>query len=151
MPGLTALFKAGCFDNDNINTLNTNLANTSGQVGTPVNNSAVPFGNYTTTGTAVTLLPSGHPAGTYRVSLFAVITTTFVTAANVGHTLGWTDDQGAHTQANTLGALTAGTLQTVVTNVRSTGAAAITVTELAGTSNASAGAMALSVVVERLI
>src|SRR5262249_53972975 len=91
---------------------------------------------------AVTLLASGHAAGTYRVSVFAVITTTFVTAANVGHTIGWTDDQGAHTQANTLSALTAGTFHTFVTNVRSTGAAAVTLTELAGTSKVWGGGMA---------
>src|SRR5262249_50916026 len=114
-------------------------------------NGTVAFGNYTTTGTAVTLLASGHAAGTYRISLFAVVTTTFVTAANVGHTLGWTDYQGAHTQANTLSALTAGTFQSVAFVLRSTGAAALTVTEIAGTSNASAGAMALSAFVERLV
>lgn len=156
-PTLTTLFKAGCFEADTINALNTNLTNVNtaftnspGLVGTPINGS-VAFGNYTTGGTSNTLLASGHAAGTYRISVFAVITTTVTTAANIGHTLGWTDDQGAHTQANQMSALTAGTTQTVVTVVRSTGAAAITLTEIAGTSNAGAGAVALSAFVERLV
>ena len=156
MPGtaLTALTKQGCFDADVMNAINTNatniVANTPGLVGTPINGS-VAFGSYTTGGTSNTLLASGHAAGTYRISVFAVITTTITTAANIGHTLGWTDDQGAHTQVNTMGALTAGTTQTFVTVVRSTGAAAITLTEVAGTSNAGAGAVALSAFVERLV
>ena len=149
MPGLVALVKEGCFDADNRNAVNAAIAATPGLVGTAVNGT-IPFGNYTTGGTVVTLLPAGHAAGTYRLSISAVVTTTFVTAANVGHTLGWTDDQGARTQVNTLGALTAGTNSLVTIPVRSTGAAAITVTEIAGTSNASAGAMALTVTVERL-
>jgi len=153
--GPSTIVKQGCFDADVVNALNANMVNSSFPndstiVGT-VNNSAVPFGNYTTAGTAVTLLAAGGAAGTYRVTIFAVITTTFVTAANVGHTVGWTDDNGAHTATNTLGALTAGTFLSSTNVFRSTGAAAITVTEIAGTSNASAGVMALSVICERLL
>lgn len=147
------LIKAGCFEADSINIINTALAaaNTSpGIVGTTLNNSAVPFGNYTTGGTAVTLLPAGAPAGTYRITISAVITTTFTGATAVQHNLGWTDDQGARTQTNALGALTAGTNQLVTATVRSTGAAAITLTEVGTVSNATAGAMAITATVERL-
>lgn len=156
MPGLSVstLTKQGCFDADVMNALNTTLGNlnagTGGIVGS-TNNGAVPFGNYTTGGTALTLVASGAPAGTYRVTIYAVITTTFTGATTVGHTLGYTDDQGARTTTNALGALTAGTLLTSTQTIRSTGAAAITVTEIATGANATAGAMALSVVVERLL
>jgi hypothetical protein len=153
--GPVTIVKQGCFDADVVNALNANIVNTSfpnaPTVAATFSNSAIPFGNYTTAGTAVTLLAAGHPAGTYRVTMYAVITTTFATAANVGHTLGYTDDQGARTQTNTLGALVAGTTLSSVGNLRSTGATALTVTEIAGTSNATAGVMALSVIVERVI
>jgi hypothetical protein len=152
MPGqIGTLVKAGALEADTLNALNSAFSSTAGVVGTPVNATAVPFGNYTTGGTVVTLVPAGAAAGTYRVNIFAVVTTTFVTATTVGHTIGWTDDQGAHTQANALSALTAGTFQTVSTIVRSTGAAAITVTEIATVASATAGAMALSAFVERLV
>jgi len=152
MPGLALTFPhQGCFDasaaSDLSGVLNANFASLTG---TAVN-ATVPFGNYTTAGTSVTVLPAGQPAGTYRISLFAVITTSFATSTAIQHVLGWTDDQGAHTQTNALSALTAGTFQTVSTMVRSTGTAAITVLEQATVANATAGAMALSVVVERLL
>lgn len=152
MPGLTTLIvKQGCFDADVANSINGAFTNTPGIVGTTQNNSAVPFGNYTTGGTAVTILPSGSPAGTYRITVYAVITTTFTGATVVQHVLGYTDDQGARTVTFALGALTAGTLLTSTNTFRSTGAAAITITEQATVSNATAGAMALSVTLERLI
>jgi hypothetical protein len=168
MPGQTAptapstLFKSGCFDADNINAINTNLTNVQtgltntqsqspGLVGTPINNAAVAFGNYTTGGTANTLLAAGHTAGTYRVTMYQVITTTFTVATTVGCTIGYTDDQGARTVTNALGALTAGTLVSSTTTFRSTGVAAITATQIATGSNAGAGAMAHSAFVERLV
>lgn len=152
MPGqIPTLIYEGAFTAETRNALNTAFTNTAGIVGTPLNNSAVPFGNYTTTGTAVTLLPTGHVAGTYRITVSAVITTTFTGATAVQHNLGWTDDQGARTQTNALGALTAGTNQLLTTTIRSAGTAAITVTEVGTVSNATAGAMALSAVVERIL
>jgi hypothetical protein len=157
-PTLTTLFKAGCFDNDNINALNTNLTNVNtaftnspGIVGTPINNGALAFGSYTTGGTSNTLLATGHAAGTYRITVYAVITTTFVTSTAIQHNLGWTDDQGARTQTNALGALTAGTNQIFTTTVRSTGAAALVLNQVGTVANATAGAMALSAFVERLV
>jgi hypothetical protein len=158
MPGQTApttLFKAGCFDNDNINAINTNLttmnSQTSGLVGTPINSSALAFGSYTTGGTAITLLATGHAAGTYRITVYGVITTTFVTSTAIQHNLGWTDDQGARTQTNAFGALTAGTNQILTTTVRSTGAAALVLNQVGTVANATAGVMALSAFVERLV
>lgn len=157
----TTLFKAGCFDNDNINALNTNLtnvntaftntiANSPGLVGTPINGT-VAFGNYTTAGTAVTLVAATAPAGTYRITIYAVVTTLFTGATALQHNLGWTDDKQAQTQTNALSALTAGTNQIITTTVRSNGTAAITLTEVGTVSNATAGAMALSAFVERLV
>lgn len=148
------IVKAGALEADNINILNTALANantSAGVVGTTLNNSAVPFGNYTTGGTAVTLLATGAPAGTYRVTVYAVITTTFTGSTAIQHNLGWTDDKQAQTQTNAMSALTAGTDQILTTTVRSTGAAAITLTEVGTVSNATGGAMAITAVVERLV
>jgi hypothetical protein len=151
MPGqIGTLVKVGAFEADTLNALNTAFVNTAGLVGTPVN-AVVPFGNYTTTGTVVTLVPAGAAAGTYRINIYAVVTTTFVGPTALQHNLGWTDDQAARTQTNALGALTAGTNQIVTTVIRSTGAAAITLTEVGTVANATAGAMALSVFVERLV
>lgn len=161
MPGLTitapTLVKAGCLEADTLNILNTALggvntalASTPGVVAN-VNNGAVPFGNYTTAGTSVSLLASTGPAGTYRVSVYAVITTTFTGATAVQHVLGYTDDQGARTVTFALGALTAGTFLTSTDTFRSNGTAAITILEQGTVSNATAGAMALSVVLERLL
>jgi hypothetical protein len=157
MPGtaLTPLFRQGAMDNDAMNAINTAfttiVANTGGIVGTPINNSALAFGSYTTGGTANTLLASGHAAGTYRITLYGVITTTFVTSTAIQHNLAWTDDQGARTQTNAFGALTAGTNQIVTTTVRSTGAAALVLNQVGTVANATAGVMALTAIVERLV
>lgn len=161
MPGLTiaapTLVKAGCLEQDTLGVLNTALTGVNTALASSpgilanVNNAAVPFGNYTTAGTTVTLLPSTAVAGTYRVSIYAVITTTFTGATAVQHVVGYTDDQGARTVTFALGALTGGTLLTSTTTFRSNGTAAITVLEQGTVSNATGGAMALSVVVERLL
>lgn len=105
---------------------------------------------------AVTMVPAGGPAGTYRFTLYGITTTTFVTNTNEIITLGFTDDNASATVAWTSAALTAGTklppVSSTVSNsvtFRSTGTAAITYTPSAsGTSTA--GAMAVSVILERL-
>lgn len=160
MPGLTitapTLVKAGCFEADTIGILNTALsgvntalASTPGIVSN-INNAAVPFGNYTTAGTSVTLVPIGA-AATYRVTVYAVISTTFTGATAVQHVVGYTDDQGARTSTFALAALTAGTLLSSTVTFRSTGAAIVSLLEQGTVSNATGGVMSLSVVTERLL
>src|SRR5271166_1928884 len=93
-----SLVKQGAFDNDimaqinalqaandiliaNVNAPNPYVSGTTG-LGFALFNSAA----------AVTLMPIGAPAGTYIVSLYAVLTTAFATNTNWVITLGWTDD-----------------------------------------------------------
>lgn len=106
---------------------------------------------------AVALVPTGGPAGTYRFTLYGVTTTTFVTNTEETITLGFTDDDEAETVVWTTAALTAGTklppVSSTVSNsvtFRSTGSAAITYTPNVTGSAATAGAMAVSIVLERL-
>jgi hypothetical protein len=103
--------------------------------------------------TPVTLVASGAGnAGTYRASLYLVISTTFVTNTTVNISLGYTDDQQAQAPiAISTSTLTAGTsIQTTFT-LRSTGGTAITYKPGVTGSAATAGAAAFSVVLERLI
>ena len=104
------------------------------------------------TSAAVNLLPAAAPAGTYRASIYLVLTTTFVTNTTVNISLGFTDDNGAQTPvAVTTSTLTAGTAVQVSYTFRSTGATAITYKPGVTGSAATAGAAAFSVVLERLI
>lgn len=146
MPGLTTLTKEGCFDADARNTVNANAANTTG-IATTNTNAALAFGSFNA---AITLLPAGHTAGTYRVSVGGVVTTTIATATSWAFTLGYTSDQGANTVvASTSATMTAGTNQGGALLVRSTGATALTVTLTA--ASASAGVVAYTVLVERAL
>ena len=152
MPGLNipTLVKAGALEADTINILNTAFNNTTSIVGTS-NQTAQAFGVFNT-GAAITLVPAATAnAGSYRVTQYVVITTTFVTNTAVTGTFGWTDDNGAQTATTTGGALTAGTTLVSSQLVRSTGAAAITWTPAKTGSAATAGAAAWSIVVERVI
>lgn len=99
----------------------------------------------------VTLVPITSVAGTYRISLYGVTTTTFVTNTEETITFGWTDDQGARTLVLTTAALTAGTTLIGSQLIRSTGAAIVTYTPAVTGASATAGAMAVSIVVEQLI
>lgn len=154
-PVTTTIVKQGCLDADVVNAINQNTLNAGfpndGFIAGSYVATAEPFGNFTTGGTAKTVLAASSAAGTYRVSIFGVVTTTFTGATAIQLNSGWTDDQGAHSSTHAFGALTAGTVLTAVDVIRSTGAAAITVTEVGTVSNATAGAMALSVVLERLL
>jgi hypothetical protein len=113
-------------------------------------NGAQPFGSYTTAG--VVLLTTTLPAGTYRLSLYGVITTSLsgnsVSAAGI--TLGYTDDDQAQTKATAYSAITAGGVAELVYVFRSTGAAAITLTGTATTGNPTAGASQVSGILERI-
>lgn len=110
------------------------------------------------TAAAVNMVAAAGPAGTYRFTLYAVTTTLFVTNTEETITLGFTDDDEAETVVWTTAALTAGTklppVSSTVSNsvtFRSTGTAAITWTPNVTGSAATAGAMAVSIVLERLI
>ncbi len=100
---------------------------------------------------AVTLVPTTAATGTYRISLYGVTTTTFVTNTEETITFGWTDDHGAQTVTYTTAALTAGTTLIGSQLVRSVTGNAITYTPNVTGSAATAGAMAVSIVVEQLI
>ena len=146
MPGLTALTKQGCFDADNMNAVNTALAATPGIVAS-LSNAALAFGSFNA---AVTLLASGHTAGTYRVSVYGVVTTTIVTATSWALALTFTDDQAARTDTITTNStMTAGQIQGASSLIRSTGVTALAVNLVA--ASASAGVVAYSVLVERVI
>ena len=146
MPGLTALTKQGYFDADVMNAVNTNAANTPGIVTTAQQAAALATGF----GSAITLLPAGHPAGTYRITIYGVVTTTITTATSWLFTLAFTDDKQAQTPTvTTSSTMTAGTAQTGTQTIRSTGATALTYTPTA--ASAGAGVVAYSVVVERVI
>jgi hypothetical protein len=117
-----------------------------------VNSNAVGFANYTTAGVPSTLLAAGAPAGTYRLSLYGVVTTALTgnSVSAAGFTLGYTDDDEAQTKAAAYSAITAGGVVELVYTFRSTGAAAITITGTATTGNPTAGVTAVSAVLERI-
>lgn len=118
----------------------SNAANLSGQA----------FGVFNTAA-PVTLVPAAAGnAGTYRVSVYFVITTSFVTNTTEVITLGWTDDQGARTSTVSL-TTAAGQNGALTQLVRNTGAAAITYTPSVTGTAATAGAAAFSVIAERLL
>jgi hypothetical protein len=149
------LTQQGCFTNDLETQINSNFAaapnvvySYSASVGFAVFNG----------GAAVNMLAATAPAGTYRFTLYGITKTTFVTNTEETITLGWTDDDAAETVVWTTAALTAGTqlppVSSTVSNsvtFRSNGTAAVTWTPAVTGSNATAGAMAISIVLERLI
>ena len=150
--------KQGAFDNDvmsqinalqaandvlvaNVNAPNPYVSGTTG-LGYALFNSA----------SAVTLLPSTTPAGTYLVSLYAVLTTAFATNTNWVITLGWTDDYQAQTLAMVNSStLTIGTLVQTTAVIRSAGTAAVTYTPSKTGSAATTGVVALSIAVQRVL
>jgi len=152
------LVKQGCFDNDvmsqvnalqaandvlvaNVNAPNPYVSGSTG-IGFAAFNSAA----------AVNLIPVASAAGTYLVSLYAVLTTAFATNTNWVITLGWTDDQQAQTLALVNSAtLTQGTLVQTTATIRSTGVAAVTYTPSKTGSAATTGVVALSITVQRVL
>ena len=141
MPGGT-LVKQGCFDADVMNAINT------GNDWILATNANLVF-PYTSFGTAITLLPLGHAAGLYSVSIYAVITTTITTATSWLFTLGYTDPKQAQTPTlSTSSTMTAGTIQQATYNLYSTGATALTHTPTS--ASAAAGVIAYVVTVQRL-
>ena len=141
MPGGT-IVKTGCFDADVANQINQG---NDWILATQIN---ATFG-FASFGTAITLLPKGHAAGMYSVSIYAVITTTITTATSWLFTLAFTDQQQAQTPtAMTSSTLTAGTANQVTYNLQSTGATALTYTPTA--ASIAAGVISYVVTVQRL-
>lgn len=135
------------------------------QVGTPIvggNGPAVPAVSQTNlaaqgfavfnSATPVTLVAAAAGnAGTYRISVIEIVTTTFVTNTTTNITIGWTDDSAAQTLVVSPAALTAGSEAQATQVIRSTGAAAITYTPKVTGTAATAGVASFSVIVERLV
>jgi hypothetical protein len=115
-----------------------------------VNNAAIGYAVFNSAA-AVNLLPTTAPTGTYRISLYMVPTTTFATSTEEVITFGWTDDDKAQTVAYTSSAQTAGTITIGSQLVRFVTGTALTYTPSVTGSSATAGVMAVSIVVERLI
>lgn len=107
------------------------------------------------TATPVTLVAAGAGnAGTYRVSVNLIITTTFVTNTQVQIQVKATDDAALQTFTTITTSITAGAAGSDVqstTFFRSTGATAVTYTPSVTGTAATAGVASFSVVVERLI
>jgi hypothetical protein len=140
------LTKQGCYDADLMNQQNAFQAAQDILLASSVN-SALAFGSF---GTAITLLPATAPAGLYIVSVYAVVTTTIVTATSWLFTLGYTDDKQAQTATvSTSSTLTAGTAEQGTFTFRSNGTAAITITPTA--TSISAGVISYSVTLQRVL
>lgn len=103
------------------------------------------------TAAAVNMLPTTVPTGTYRISLYLVTTTTFVTNTEEVITFGWNDASGAQTLAFTTGALTAGTTLVGSQLIGVVTGTAVTYTPSKTGSAATAGVNQLNIVVERVI
>jgi len=146
MPGLPQLFRQGAFDADAMNAINANFTNTGGIVASTTLQTQAATGF----GTPITLLPAGHTAGTYRIGIYAVVTTTITVATSWLFTLAFTDDKQAQTPTlSTSSTMTAGAVEIGNQLIRSTGATALTYTPTA--ASAGAGAVTWSIVVERLL
>lgn len=147
MPGQPyTLIKQGVFDSDLESQVNANFMVQDAIVATS-QNTALAFGSF---GTAITLLPVNAPAGTYTVSVYAVVTTTITGATSWSFVVGYTDDKQAQTgTVSTSSTLTAGTAEQGQFFFRSNGTAAVTVTPTA--TSISAGVVAYSIVVQRSI
>lgn len=103
------------------------------------------------TAAAVNMLPTTAPTGTYRISAYAVVSTLLVSNTNWVFTFGWNDDSGAQTLALSSGTLAAGTTQVTTQLIRSVTGTAVTYTPSKTGSAASAGAVSVSILVERVI
>lgn len=143
MPGLN-LVKEGAFDADARNALNAGVAG----IVTTINNAAFPFGSF---GTAITLVPAGSTnAGTYRITIYGVVTTSITTATSWLFTIAYTDDKSALTPTVcTSSTMTANAVEQGTYFFRSSGTAAITVTPTA--ASAAAGAIAYTLILERVV
>ena len=150
------IVKQGALDNDVTAQLNALIAASdilvaSATSGTPGAGTALSYTAFNTA-SAVTLLPASHPAGTYIVNLYAVLTTAFATNTTWNFSLGFTDDYQAQTPvAFTSSTLTIGTVLQGTYMVRSTGVTALTYTPGKTGSSATTGAVQYSITVQRIL
>jgi hypothetical protein len=157
MPGVAGqigapLIYAGCFDDPTKTVLNSqnDWIVVSTGTGAPGAGTAVGYASFNSAA-AVTLLAAGHPAGLYSVTIYAVLTTAFVTNTTWNFSLGFTDDYQAQSPvAFTSSTLTIGTILQGTYQLRSTGATALTYTPGKTGSAATAGAVQFSIIVQRL-
>lgn len=144
------LTKQGSYDADLMNQQNAFQAAQDILLASSVN-SALGFAAFNAA-VAITLLPSTTPAGLYSASIYAVVTTTFVTNTTWNFTLGFTDDAQAQTPLIVTSAtLTAGTAVSNDYIFRSNGTAAITIKPGVTGSAATAGVAAYSITIQRLL
>jgi hypothetical protein len=144
------LVKQGAFDADLMNQVNAFTQASDLLVATAVN-AALGFAAFNSAA-AVTLLPATAPAGFYEVNIYAVLTTAFATNTTWNFSLGFTDDQQAQSPiVLTSATLTQGTAVFAAYSFRSNGAAAITYTPGKTGSAATAGVVAFSLTLQRLL
>jgi hypothetical protein len=103
------------------------------------------------TATAVNMLPTTAPTGTYQIQLYLVTTTAFVTNTEEVITFGWSDASGAQTRAFTTTAKAIGTTLVGSQLIQSVTGTAVTYTPSVTGSNATAGVNSVSIVVTRVI
>lgn len=144
------LVKQGCFDNDVMSSVNA-LAAANDILVAASQNAGLAFGSI---GTAVTLVPSTAPAGTYLVTCYGVITTALTgnSISGVAFVLGYTDDQGARTPTvATVSAVSAGTVLQGSYTFRSNGTAAITLNPNYLTGAPTSGNLGYSMMLQRIL
>jgi hypothetical protein len=150
------LFKEGAFDGDVRRYVDAWIASSdplvaTSQTGIPGAGSTLTFAGL---GTAITLMPATAPAGTYVFTVYGVCTTTLTgnSVSGFSFVLGFTDDKQAQTPtAATISSATAGAVAQGQYTFRSTGTAAITFTPTSLTGAATAGAIAYTVTLQRLL
>lgn len=103
--------------------------------------------------TPITMLPSGHTAGLFRVDSYMVVNTPFSTCTSVSVAFGYTDNYNSAIVTQTLAALTAGSKFTSRNpiNLFSSGTAAITYTPQQGGSACTAGAGSFYISMQRVL
>lgn len=142
------LVQQGALTNDVEIQLNNNFAAAPNVVATS-QNTALAFGSF---GTAITLLAATGAPGTYRCSVYGVVTTTITGATTWSFVLGYSDDKQAQTiTVSTSSTLTAGTDQQGSAIIRSNNATAAAITITPTAASISAGVVAYSVILERLL
>ncbi len=113
-------------------------------------NSSVGFAVWNVT-TVATLL-AAPTAGTYRATFYGVMTTAFAASVTgTTLTLGWTDDSAAATVAYTAAAVTAGANFSCTQTFRSTATPITYTMQYAAAKTTTAGVVALSIVLERIV
>jgi hypothetical protein len=147
-----AIVKEGAFDNDVASNINA-LAQANDVLVASSQNSGLAFGSL---GTAITLLPSTAPLGTYLFTCYGVITVALSggSVSGFAFVLGFSDDYQAQTPTvATVSAVSVGTVAQGSYMFRSNNStpAAITFTPNYLTGAPTAGKIAYSVTLQRML